>query len=216
MVMTATGGTIPMTGTAPPRRWPVATVALLSLVLAACGQGTTEVAAPADGTATAGSTGGDGMPERTPPDPSPPVPSGLPVPAGLPVPSGLPGAADLPADVTGADLVLLAGGPAAVQRVTLTCDWSAGTSGGTHPQAAQACTDLRDAVQAGNPFAPVAPDAMCTQQYGGDAVVDVSGTLAQADGPPVTVGATYTLTDGCQIRRFEALGAVLAPFRGSV
>jgi len=127
------------------------------------------------------------------------------------------GGADLPADPAGADLVLTAGPPGAQQPpVTLACDWAAGTASGTHPQAAQACADLLAAVQAGNPFAPVAPDAMCTQQFGGDAVVEVSGTVLGPDGAPVDVAATYTLTDGCQIGRFEAMGAVLAPYRGGV
>ena len=91
-------------------------------------------------------------------------------------PPGRPAA--LPVDPAGADLVLVAGPPGAQQPpVTLVCDWAAGTPSGTHPQAAQACADLLAALTAGDPFAPVAPDAMCTQQYGGDAVVAVSGAV---------------------------------------
>ena len=123
----------------------------------------------------------------------------------------------LPSDPAGADLVLVAGPEGAQQPpVTLVCDWAAGTASGTHPQAEQACADLRAALASGDPFAPVAPDAMCTQQYGGDAVVQVSGAVLAADGAPVDVAATFTLTDGCQIARFDATGAVLAPFRGTV
>lgn len=132
-------------------------------------------------------------------------------------PSGAPGGAALPSDPAGADLVLVAGPPGAEQPpVTLTCDWAGATADGTHPQAVQACADLLAAVSAGDPFAPVAPDTMCTQQYGGDAVVQVTGTVLAADGSPVAVAGTFTLTDGCQIGRFDAMGAVLAPFRGSV
>ena len=40
--------------------------------------------------------------------------------------------------------------------------------------------------------------------------------MLAADGAPVDVAGTFTLADGCQIARFDALGAVLAPFRGSV
>ena len=127
------------------------------------------------------------------------------------------GSSVLPADPSGADLVLVAGPPGAPQPpVTLTCDWAGGTSSGTHPQAEQACADLLTAIRAGGAFAPVAPDAMCTQQYGGDAVVEVTGAVLAADGAPVDVAATFTLTDGCQIDRFAAMGAVLAPYRGSV
>ena len=57
---------------------------------------------------------------------------------------------------------------------------------------------------------------MCTQQYGGDAVVEVTGAVLAADGGPVDVSARFTLTDGCEIDRWDRLGAVLAPYRGSV
>ena len=148
--------------------------------------------------------------QSTPPDPT----AGSPV---LPVPSGLPGGAALPVDPAGADLVLVAGPPGAQQPpVTLSCDWVGGTSSGTHPQAERACADLQAAVRAGTPFAPVPPDAMCTQQYGGDAVVEVTGAVLAVDGAPVDVAATFTRTDGCQIGRFDAMGAVLGPYRGTV
>ena len=148
--------------------------------------------------------------ESTPPDPTA-------APSVLPVPSGLIGDAPLPVDPAGADLVLVTGPPGAQQPpVTLTCDWAGGTASGTHPQAERACADLRAAVRAGNPFAPVSPDAMCTQQYGGDAVFEVTGAVLAADGAPVDVAATFTLTDGCQIGRFDAMGAVLGPYRGTV
>lgn len=132
-----------------------------------------------------------------------------------PLPSGTP-VSPYPADPAGADLVLVVGPPGAEQPpVTLTCDWAGGAASGTHPQAAQACADLLAALGAGDPFAPVSPDAMCTQQYGGEAVVQVTGAVLAADGAPVDVAATFTLTDGCQISRFDAVGAVLAPFRGT-
>lgn len=162
------------------------------------------------------------MDPSTSPDPSMP-PSTVPGATGEPPATGLPSATApptvtaLPADPAGAELVLVPGTPEAQQPpVTLTCDWSGGTSGGTHPEPAQACADLLAAVQTGNPFAPVPPDAMCTMQYGGDAVVEVTGAVLGADGTPVDVAATFTLVDGCEISRFEAMGAVLAPFRGDV
>ena len=162
------------------------TVPALLLLLAACGQ--------------AGSAAG-----------SPPTPgSTTPAPGGDDVRS-------LPPDPVGADLVLVVGPPGAQQPpVTLVCDWAGGTSGGTHPHAGPACADLLTAVGAGDPFAPVPPDVMCTQQYGGDAVVQVTGAVRGGDGSSLDVSATFSLTDGCQIDRFGAMGAVLAPYRGAV
>lgn len=123
----------------------------------------------------------------------------------------------MPSDPAGAELVLVAGPEGAEQPpVVLSCDFAGGTFSGDHPLAEQACADLRAALQAGNPFAPVPPDVMCTQQYGGDAVVRVTGAVLAADGAPVDVDATFTLTDGCEISRFEALGAVLSPYGGTV
>lgn len=69
-------------------------------------------------------------------------------------------------------------------------------------------------MQAGDPFAPVPPDTMCTQIYGGDAVVETTGVVRGADGQEVQVGARYTLTNGCEIDRWGRLGAVLSPWGG--
>ncbi|WP_376984158.1 SSI family serine proteinase inhibitor [Aquipuribacter hungaricus] len=225
------------TGPRTTHRWTTTVgVALLPLVLllGGCGQGTGTAAPGGPATAAASgdpttAPGGDGMDSTDGTgstdgtDSTGPAqePDGTTVPTGevapLPVPSGLPGGAPLPPDPAGADLTLVVGPPGAQQPpVTLVCDWTAGAASGTHPQAAQACADLRAAVTAGDPFAPVAPDAMCTQQYGGDAVVEVTGAVLAADGAPVDVAAVYTLTDGCETRRFTAMGAVLAPYRGSV
>ena len=171
------------------------TVPALLLLLAACGQ--------------AGSAAGS--PPTT--GPATTQPTAAPTAAG----PGGDDATSLPPDPVGADLVLVVGAPGAQQPpVTLVCDWAGGTSGGTHPNAGPACADLLTAIAAGDPFAPVPPDVMCTQQYGGDAVVEVTGAVRGGDGTGVDVSATFTLTDGCQIDRFGAVGAVLAPYRGAV
>lgn len=193
------------------------TLAVLGLGLtlglgAGCGQGVTDAGGPA-GSTDAGTV--DPAPTDAPstePAPSAPEDTLTPTPDGPA--SSLPA---LPSDPAGAELVLVVGPEGAEQPpVVLACDFAAGTATGDHPQAEQACADLQAALQAGDPFAPVSPDAMCTQQYGGDAVVRVTGAVLAADGGPVDVDATFTLTDGCQIGRFEAMGAVLAPYRGSV
>lgn len=129
----------------------------------------------------------------------------------------VPVAGALVTDPAGADLVLVVAGPAGQQPpVTLGCDWRAGTSTGSHPDAATACRDLLAAVQTGDPFAPVPPDTLCTQVFGGDAVVEVSGVVLDADGTPVDVAGRFSLTDGCEIDRFDRMGAVLRPYGGSV
>lgn len=195
-----------------------AAVLLVALALSACGQGDEAPgAAPGspdepDGTPTTG-TPATQTPSEDGMDPDDQTPTG---PSDPTV-----GPADLPADPSGAELVLVVsstGDEAGGEQppVTLSCDFTTGTATGTHPRAEQACTDLQAAVEAGNPFAPVPPDAMCTQQFGGDAVVDVSGAVLAADGGPVDVQARFSLTDGCEISRWEQMGAVLAPYRGDV
>ena len=89
------------------------------------------------------------------------------------------------------------GGP--VTTWTLTCDPPAGT----HPDPAGACRAL-DAAR--DPFAPVPADLLCTQVYGGPETAEITGTW---HGAPVS--ATYRRTDGCEIARWAALAAVLAP-----
>lgn len=161
-------------------------------------QTTEDPMSPDDGTTDAQPTAGASEPDLLLP-PSPPV-----------------GAAELPVDPSGAELTVVVGGPDGDQPpVTLSCDWAAGTATGSHPQADQACADLLAAVTAGNPFAPVSPDAMCTQQYGGDATAEVTGAVLDAEGGPVDVAATFSLTDGCEIGRWQAMGAVLGPYGGA-
>jgi len=82
---------------------------------------------------------------------------------------------------------------------TLTCD----PPGGTHPDAESACRVLDEAE---HPFAPVPADMACTQVYGGPETATITGTW---DGDPVA--ASYKRTDGCEIARWDALSAVLAP-----
>jgi len=191
---------------------------LLALALAGCGQGTTpDGAAPGGGGPTTGAAPAptdateDGMePDDSSTEPDSTQPDLL-VPPSAPV-----GAAELPSDPSGAELTLVVGGPDGDQPpVTLSCDWSAGVATGSHPQAEQACADLLAAVTAGNPFTPVPADALCTQQYGGDATAEISGAVLDAQGAPVDVAATFSLTDGCQIDRWQRLGAVLGPYAGT-
>ncbi|MEU4797176.1 SSI family serine proteinase inhibitor [Streptomyces sp. NPDC023327] len=103
-----------------------------------------------------------------------------------------------------------------VDRLTITVSDSGGDgegtyelkchpTGGTHPAAAQACARLDEVTVYGtDPFAPVAPDAMCTMQYGGPATAHIKGTW---QGRPVD--ATYSRADGCEISRWDRMAPVL-------
>lgn len=176
----------------------------LALAVAGCGQGATDAG------------GGTSTPTGTPTDEATEdqMPGTTEVPDPLEPPAGGAAVPDMPSAPAGAELtVVLTTGGVEQPPVTLTCDWSAGTAGGSHPEPDQACTDLLAAVRGGNPFLPVPPDAMCTQVFGGEAAATVSGAILAEDGGPVDVTADYSLTDGCEIDRWETMGAVLAPFR---
>jgi hypothetical protein len=81
---------------------------------------------------------------------------------------------------------------------TIMCD----PPSGNHPDVDAACAALQKlGVKA---FAPVSPDAMCTQQYGGPMEALVRGTVA---GEPLEARLAYT--DGCQIARWDRVAAVV-------
>ncbi|MEU6392529.1 SSI family serine proteinase inhibitor [Streptomyces sp. NPDC046939] len=80
-----------------------------------------------------------------------------------------------------------------------------GPDGGTHPDPAAACDRLEEITRDGqDPFAPVPKGANCTMQYGGDATAHITGTW---HGRPVD--ATYKLTNGCEISRWNRMIPVL-------
>ena len=85
-------------------------------------------------------------------------------------------------------------GPA--REATLTCD----PAGGTHPQPAEGCEALRANADA---LAPLPPDLMCTQIYGGPEEAEVAGTL---DGEQVQ--ATFSRQNGCEIDRWDRLASL--------
>lgn len=90
-------------------------------------------------------------------------------------------------------------------RYTLGCD----PPGGEHPDPKAACAALREL--GAEAFAPIPPDVMCTQQYGGPMQAHVVGTV---DGQPVDARLAYT--DGCEIGRWDALAAVVPLPAGGV
>ncbi|HVM68428.1 MAG TPA: SSI family serine proteinase inhibitor [Gaiellaceae bacterium] len=88
----------------------------------------------------------------------------------------------------------------AKKRWTLRC----GPAGGTHPQRVAACRKL---AAARRPFAPVPPDVVCIQLYGGPQQALVTGTHRGA-----RVHAAFGLRDGCQIERFKRVAFLVPGF----
>ncbi|ROQ81477.1 subtilase-type protease inhibitor [Streptomyces sp. NBC_01260] len=97
------------------------------------------------------------------------------------------------------------GDPAADGSYELECD----PAGGSHPAARQACDRLAQLPgESADPFAPVSPDAMCTQQYGGPATARVTGSWRGR-----SIDAAFDRTNGCEIGRWNSLRPVLPNVR---
>ena len=72
---------------------------------------------------------------------------------------------------------------------------------GDLPDVAAVCDHLAGLE---DPFAPLAEDVMCTEQYGGPQTARVTG---EWDGEPVD--PELSRTDGCAIAQWDALGPLL-------
>lgn len=84
---------------------------------------------------------------------------------------------------------------------TLRCD----PPGGDHPDPDAACAALEAArSEAGDPFAPVPKDQLCTQVYGGPQTARVRGWWGGA-----SVDATFNRVNGCEVARWDRLAALL-------
>ncbi|MDS1271662.1 SSI family serine proteinase inhibitor [Lipingzhangella sp. LS1_29] len=83
---------------------------------------------------------------------------------------------------------------------SLTC----APEGGDHPDPEAACAELSD-IDPGV-FEPVSEDQMCTHIYGGPHVATVTGHVEGTE-----VDATFSRADGCEIDRWDSMGAVLQP-----
>ncbi len=77
---------------------------------------------------------------------------------------------------------------------TLTC---VGNASGSHPEAEAACAHL---AGMGDPFAPLPPDSVCTEQYGGPQTAHVTGRWK---GQPVDL--ELSRVDGCHISQWDSL-----------
>lgn len=140
-------------------------------------------------------TGSPSAAESNPP--SPPLPS--------PDPSSAPASA-APTSLT---VQFSADGQTPSGTWTLQCDGGTPVGGSGAPDPAAACAAL--AASGAALFAAPAANLMCTQNFAGPQRASVRGTV---DGQPVD--ATFSLSDGCQISRWEQLAGLLGPADGSL
>jgi Subtilisin inhibitor-like len=97
------------------------------------------------------------------------------------------------APATVLEISVTPGGDAPAKIWTLRCP-----SGGTLPDAAEACEQLS---KMDDPFAPVPKNTACTQVYGGPQEADVKGLYR---GRPVE--AHFDRGNGCEIERWDKVG----------
>jgi hypothetical protein len=90
------------------------------------------------------------------------------------------------------------GGGIPPRRWNLTCGAPAG---GTHPDAQAACDHLAGMA---DPFAPLPPDVMCNQIYGGPQTAHVTGRWKGA-----AVDVRLSRVDGCRTGQWNSLGPLL-------
>lgn len=174
---------------------------LPAMLLAGCATGTSgadQTAAPGDSGTSTTAPPTDDQSTPAPGDAS----GGSGDAAGGTRPSGSPSPTGLPADLT---ITVDASGSGDTQVWTLTCD----PPGGDHPDPAWACAALEEAGGAAA-FDPVPRTAVCTEIYGGPQTAHVEGTV---DGTPIN--ADFSRTNGCEIKRWDTLRAVLGDVAGA-
>ncbi|MCQ1951645.1 hypothetical protein [Arthrobacter sp. zg-Y238] len=148
------------------------------------------------------------------PTTAPTSPVGSPRPIGSPTP--LPGTggtggtggttAEAPVSLT---VEFSADGTTPSSTWTLQCDGAEPREGSTVPDPAGACAVLAD--QGAAALAEPAAGLMCTQEIRGMQRAHVTGMVNGE-----AVDTTFSLTDGCQISRWERLTALLGPADGSL
>lgn len=94
-------------------------------------------------------------------------------------------------------LVVIADDGTTTRTTTLRCH----PSGGTHPTARAACLRLD---RLGGPLGPVPPARLCTMIFAGPQTARIRGHW---HGRPVD--QTYRRSNGCEVRRWEAMEPVL-------
>jgi len=99
---------------------------------------------------------------------------------------------------SGLTIVYDEGRGGAVTTWKLTCD----PIGGDHPDAEAACEALTQNAASALPAVPA--DRVCTQNIGGPQTASVTGRWNDAD-----VESRFTLVNGCEIARWQALTGLL-------
>ncbi|MCQ1986451.1 hypothetical protein [Arthrobacter sp. zg-Y844] len=168
-----------------------------AVLLAACG---------ADSGRSPDSGESTGSPSESTTAPASPV--GSPTPTGSPTPAPGTGgtAAEAPVSLT---VEFSADGTTPSSTWTLQCDGAGPREGSTVPDPAGACAVL--AEQGVAALAEPAAGLMCTQEIRGMQRAHVTGMVRGE-----AVDTTFSLTDGCQISRWERLTALLGPADGSL
>lgn len=180
----------------------LAAVAVFGLAACTGGNGTGGPSAGTTSTAPSSnspsSTGTTPPPdaESTVPAPSPPAP---------PAPSAAPGAGN-------AELAIMVKPSRAEPAVnyTLVCKDGIPVAESQHPNAAAACTALKNNAALLSP-APRGKDVACTEQYGGPQQATVTGIVDETP-----VNASFSRTDGCEIGAWDAAKDVLGAAGGAV
>ncbi|MBP3035867.1 serine protease inhibitor [Arthrobacter sp. zg-ZUI100] len=144
-----------------------------------------------------GSPAGESTPESTPPSPSTSSAAAS-SPAPAPDSAGTSLTVDFSQD-----------GTATTDTYTLECDGAAPAGDSAAPDPAAACAVL--AAQGAALFAPPSADTMCTQMIQGMQRAHVSGTVNGE-----AVDADFSLTNGCEISRWEKLTGLLGPAEGTL
>ena len=155
-----------------------------------------------------------GTTTETPSSPSPTAPPGSPSPdteTTSPAPS--PSAAPLTSGPGqgNAELAIMVkpSETGTATNFTLVCQSGAPAAESQHPNAAGACTAIKNNPAVLSPAA-VGKGQVCTQQYGGPQVATVTGVV---DGH--SVQASFTLKDGCEIAAWSAAKDVLGSSGGA-
>ncbi|WP_427005061.1 SSI family serine proteinase inhibitor [Pseudarthrobacter sp. H2] len=171
--------------------------------LAGCTGGPPPAPSPTAPASTGAPTGATTGPASGTPSPDTETTAPAPSPSAAPLTSG-PGQGN-------AELAIMVkpsetGTPA---NFTLVCQNGAPAAESQHPNAAAACTALKNNPAILGP-APRATDQACTQQYGGPQQATVTGVV---DGSPVE--ASFSLRDGCEIAAWNAAKDVLGSSGGA-
>lgn len=145
-----------------------------------------------------GSPAGEPAPDPTSPSPSTSSAAASQTPAPAPASAGTSLTVDFSQD-----------GAATTDTYTLECDGAAPVGDSAAPDPAAACAVL--AAQGAALFAPPAADTMCTQMIKGMQRAHVSGTVNGE-----AVDADFSLTNGCEISRWEKLTPLLGPAEGTL